>query len=98
MKREASVFEYETIIIPLHEEELQRDLIRAQKYIPGSGKREALILSARLKEIHIQYLRLHIIELKGAPEKVQEAIMKNKKIENEVREELERLSLDVRDL
>lgn len=98
MKREASIFEYETIIIPLYEEELQRDLIRLQKYPSGTLEREALVLAAQLKEIHIQYLKLHIVELRCKSDKVIEAIKRNKEMEDKVRSELDKLNLDVRDL
>lgn len=96
MTKEASAFEYSEIIIPMHEEEMERDLIRAQKYPSGSVEREALVLSARLKEIHIQYLKLHIVELGGTTDKVREDIKNNKKLEDEVRRELEKLNIDVR--
>lgn len=98
MTKEASVFEYREIIIPLHEEELKRDLVRIQKYPPESIERAALILAARLKEIHIQYIKLHIIELQGGSLEVSEAIKTNKRLENKVRLELEAINIDVRDL
>lgn len=98
MKREASPFEYREIIIPLHEEEVERDLIRAQKYPDDSIERKALILSARLKEIHVQYLKLHIVELEGNPDKVSSDIKANKALQEEVEKELYSLDLDVRDL
>lgn len=98
MKREASPFEYKEIIIPLHEEEVEKDLIRAQKYPDDSIERKALILSARLKEIHVQYLKLHIVELEGDPDSVSSDINQNKVLQEEVEKELYALDIDVRDL
>ena len=98
MSKEATPFEYREIIIPIHEEELEREMIRLQRYPVDSVERQALVLSARLKEIHIQYLKLHIVELEGGPDKVSEEIKKNKILEDEVRAELEKLNIDVREL
>lgn len=93
MKREASPFEYKEIIIPLHEEEVEKDLIRAQKYPDDSIERKALILSARLKEIHVQYLKLHIVELEGDPDSVSSDINQNKVLQEEVEKELYALDI-----
>jgi hypothetical protein len=98
VKKEATVFEYQEIIIPLHEQEVESNLMKANKYPAESIERKALILAARLKEIHVQYLKLHIVELEGNADSVSKEINENKILEEKVKKELEELDIDVREL
>lgn len=98
MSKEVSVLEYKTIIIPLHEELVRSDLIKAQRYADDSIERKALILSAQLKEIHVQYLLLQLFELENPSVDINNKINTNQKNEREIREKLGLLNIDVRQL
>lgn len=98
MSEEARIFEYEDIIIPLNQNLREQDLIKASEYPLGSKERSALTLAAELKDLHVQYLKLHIEELKGFSDKVQDQIKENKKIESEVSKAFYLLDIDVRKL
>lgn len=98
MTKEASVFEYEEIIIPMHETLVRDYLRKASLYEPDSIERRALLISARLIELHIQYLRYRIVELRDISRCMNKLIVQNKKREIKLREELNNLGIDIRDL
>ena len=98
MSKEASIFEYTEIIIPAHESTLVETLNRIPFYGEGTKERRALILAAKLNELHIQYLKLRIKELQGDADSVRGQIAMNKAQELAVQTEFDDLGIDVRDL
>ncbi len=98
MKKEASEEEYKDVIIPLHEEMMEQDLEKATLYPDGSKEKQALLLSAELKSLHIQYLNLHIEEMRGSSDKVVEEIKQIKQMESELTKTFYLLGIDVREL
>jgi hypothetical protein len=98
MSREMDEFEYKEIILPLYEEELNNILVKINKYEAGSIERNALTIFAQIKEIEIQYVKLHILELTGPTEELTIKIKENKSQETKLRGELDALGLNIVDL
>jgi hypothetical protein len=60
MKEEISEFEYREVIIPLHEELIEKDIILLQHYSSDSIEHTALKLAIALKSTYVEWVKAYI--------------------------------------